>query len=268
MYNIEIVLLSAFFLLLGLAVGSFINVIVLRHVKGEWITVRSHCAHCNAQLTFFTLIPVFSYVIQKGRSLCCKKKLSIQYPLVEVGTGALFVLVLFSNYPFTTPFLYVVLTFEVLIWSLFMIITVYDIRTKLIPNIFSYTLAGIAFLSLFVGIDGFIIPSLWNLLGGPLLFLPFYLLWKVSHGAWLGLGDGKLALGIGWFLGLSQGGTAILLAFWLGAGISLLIIGVQRLRNSKKQLTLKSEVPFGPFLVLGTLLVYLFEIHLFDYPIL
>ena len=108
-----------------------------------------------------------------------------------------------------------------------------------------------------------------SLFAGVLLFLPFYILWKVSDGRWLGLGDGKLALGIGWFLGLSLGGTAIMLAFWIGAVVSVGFIVIQKLIQhtvhvrTGKQLTLKSEIPFGPFLVLGTLVVYLTGVNLF-----
>ena len=141
----------------------------------------------------------------------------------------------------------------------------------IIPDVFSFILAGVALLHFMVSISApESVFSLWHLLAGPILFLPFYLLWKVSDGAWLGLGDGKLALGIGWFLGLSAGTTAILFAFWIGAGISLILLFLERVlkNDTEAQLTMKSEIPFGPFLVLGTFLVYLFELNLFSYLLL
>jgi len=143
-----------------------------------------------------------------------------------------------------------------------MVITVYDLRTKLIPDQFSFSFAAVALIATLL--MGHL--SLLALLAGPILFLPFYLLWKVSHGRWMGLGDGKLALGIGWFLGLAQGFTAIMFAFWIGAAVALLLLGTQRLQGSIRnhsKLSLKSEIPFGPFLVVGTLLVYVCNLNLF-----
>lgn len=258
--------LSAFLFFVGIAIGSFLNVVVLRFEKGEQATGRSHCMHCGKKLTWKELIPLFSYVVQGGKCVACKGKLSIQYPLVELGTGILFTLVLLHLAP-TGLVNYVNLVVELIIWSFFMTITVYDFRTKLIPNEFSYALAGITFAYMFIFTKG-AMPPVSQLLAGPVLFLPFYLLWKMSDGRWLGLGDGKLAISIGWFLGLSKGGTAILFAVWIGAGVSLLLMGIQRILNmggEENKLTLKSEVPFGPFLVLGTFLVYTLGMNLFNY---
>ncbi len=264
-----------FAFLLGVAIGSFLNVVVLRREKEEAVTGRSHCMHCGKVLRWYELVPVLSYVKQMGRCTGCKEKLSVQYPLVELITGILFTLVvgaLFGRVGSAVTLgmptgLELVLHWT--IWSLFIAITVYDIRTKLIPDVFSYTLAVSAFALLFVQGGVFMLPSYVEILAGPFLFLPFYLLWKVSDGHWLGLGDGKLALGIGWFLGLSLGGTAIMFAFWIGAVVSVGIIAFQKFTQSLQgkrvgeQLTLKSEIPFGPFLVLGALIVYLTHVNLF-----
>lgn len=267
------------FFIFGTIVGSFLNVVVLRYEKGEQaVKGRSHCMHCRHVLEWYELIPIISFVLQRGKCRSCNTKLSVQYPLVEFGTGIVFALVLYHNFPFSNAFSFTIFTLlgQLITWSLFMVITVYDFRTKLIPDRFSFTLAGVAVLLLFVGENSFLLPTIWQLLAGPLLFLPFYILWKISNGRWLGLGDGKLALGIGWFLGLQEGGTAILFAFWIGAGVSLLLIFWQKMSrhstsesNSKKAsgqtLTLKSEIPFGPFLVLGTLLVYVLHLNMYTY---
>lgn len=259
----EAVILSFF---LGIAVGSFLNVVVLRHEKRKQVTGRSKCPTCGTQLQWVELVPVFSYVFQRGKCRHCETKLSIQYPLVELGCGILFVLVYFHGIPYESVHTKVLLILELTIWSLFLVIAVYDLRTKLIPNVFSFTLAGLACVHMFVSSGSELMPTITHLLAGPILFVPFYLLWKISDGMWLGLGDGKLALGIGWFLGLSGGATAILFSFWIGAGVSLLLIAIARLlRSNKSTLTLKSEVPFGPFMVLATLIVYIFEYNLFLY---
>jgi len=279
---------TLFIFLLGCIVGSFLNVIIMRYEKGEQaVKGRSHCMFCGKTLSWYELVPLFSFLFQHGKCRECKTKLSLQYPLVELGTGILFFLVFFHLFPLLPSEAALIaitsgekevlmkwglLIAHLVIWSLFMVITVYDIRTKLIPNRFSYTLAGVAFLTLFVGEQSLALPTLSEVVAGPALFLPFYTLWKVSDGRWLGLGDGKLALGIGWFLGLSLGGTAILFAFWIGAGVSLLYIFFQKLyvsfskRDSEKEiLTLKSEIPFGPFLVLGTLIVYVTQFNIYAY---
>lgn len=281
-FGFEVVI---FLFVLGTVVGSFLNVVVLRHIQGEgYAKGRSHCMSCKKVLDWYELVPVFSYLFQLGKCRGCKAKLSPQYPLVELGTGLLFVVVYLSSFTYLPGIALTeqgvkaggTLALHLAIWSLFIVITVYDFRTKLIPDVFSFTLAGLAFLSMFIDGSAFVLPNMWQLLAGPLLFLPFYVLWKVSDGRWLGLGDGKLALGIGWFLGLSLGGTAILFAFWIGAGVSLLILAWQKISRhfsktmqskttTEQTLTMKSEIPFGPFLVLGTLIVYILHFNLFTY---
>ena len=123
-----------------------------------------------------------------------------------------------------------------------------------------YTFAGLSLIHLFVGPDlSFVTPSLSALLAGPLLALPFALLWVVSKGTWMGLGDAKLVLGIGWTLGLFPGISAMVLAFWIGAGVSILwmLISFGKVRG-------RYEIPFGPYLILGMYLVLLFGIKVID----
>jgi prepilin signal peptidase PulO-like enzyme (type II secretory pathway) len=255
--------------LAGLALGSLLNTITLRHEKGERLSGRSRCMSCAHELSWYELIPVVSYLIQGRKCRSCSSTISLQYPLVELATALLFVLVGYVVEPFAAPLLsmgLLVLVVHLCIWSVLTAITVYDLRTKLIPNTFSYTFAAVAFIALFISPSGYTMPGLWELLAGPICFLPFFVLWAASHGRWIGLGDGKLSLGIGWFLGLPLAGTAILTAFWLGAVISLALIAVQRvLHTGDTQLTMKSAVPFGPFLVLGTLVTYTFRIDLFAF---
>ena len=91
--------------------------------------------------------------------------------------------------------------------------------------------------------------------GGFRLFLAFFgflaLMWLISHGRWMGLGDAKLSLGIGWLLGLFKGILALLLSFWTGALVSIFLLFF-----FKKEYNLKSRIPFGPFLVLGTIIAF------------
>lgn len=263
--------LFTFVFIFGAIIGSFLNVVILRGEKEEKLNGRSYCPQCKKKLAWYELVPILSYLFQRGHCRGCGKKVSVQYPLVEVTTGAIFVLVVqgASHFTFVSS---VLLLFQLAIWSLLIVIAVYDLRTKLIKDAYSYTFAALAlgavvFETAVTCATQCTIPTA-HLLAGPLFFLPFYLLWKVSDGRWIGLGDGKLALGIGWFLGLSAGGTAILLAFWIGAAISLLLLGIQKLFTnlfSKKYPTLsfKSEIPFGPFLILGVFIVFFFGFDLF-----
>lgn len=262
-------LFTFWFFLLGTAIGSFLNVVILRHESEKKITGRSQCPHCHKQLTWKELVPVFSYVFQRGKCRGCNTRISPQYPLVELATGTLFSFVFFhvaSPSLLTNHFSLITLVelnLHLAIWSILVVITVYDLRTKLIPDIFSYTFSVLALTALILTSLITNHFSLTTFLAGPPLFLPFYLLWKVSHGRWMGLGDGKLALGIGWFLDLDGGGSAILLSFWIGAAVSLVYMALQRMSRhyspttNHHPLTLKSEIPFGPFMVLGTLIVYL-----------
>ena len=128
-----------------------------------------------------------------------------------------------------------------------MVITIYDIHHKIVPDELVYIFILLSFLQMFVSYDpfAFVVPATLDLLAGPILFIPFFCLWYFSKGIWMGLGDGKLALGIGWFLGLSGGISAIMYAFWMGAAISLILIGYQKMRMRKrlfsKDLGMKSE---------------------------
>ena len=138
--------------------------------------------------------------------------------------------------------------FWILIFSSLIIIAVYDYRHQIIPNLFVWIFNGLAFLGLFrLPADEAGILNWNNLLAGFILFAFFALLWGISRGRWMGFGDAKLALGVGWLLGVSKGIAAITLAFWLGA-----IVGVALLYFNKKKYGLKSSIAFGPFMILGT----------------
>jgi prepilin signal peptidase PulO-like enzyme (type II secretory pathway) len=96
-------------------------------------------------------------------------------------------------------------------------------------------------------------------LAGPILALPFALIWLLSKGTWMGLGDSKLILGIGWFLGISAGINAIVLSFWIAA-----VCSVIWLFATYQKFKPKTEIPFGPYLILGMYLVLLFGIQVID----
>ncbi len=221
------------------------------------------CFSCNRTLTPAELFPVLSFLFQKGRCKKCKTKLSWQYPAVELLTGLLFALSfqkVFTMGIFNVPFVWIIM-------SILVIIIIYDLRHRIIPDQFSYLFAILTFIRLFFSDDGrFILPTLEVLFAGPLLALPFYLIWMVSKGRWMGLGDAKLSLGIGWFLAvyapfspMISNTSVFLYAFWIGTLFFILIAVLGFVFKKLPVLGLKSEIPFAPFLILGLLIVFLFR---------
>ncbi len=249
-----------FSFILGTIIGSFLNVVIFRFNTGLTLGGRSKCFSCSKTLTWSELIPLFSFLFQMGKCRKCKSKISWQYPLIETISGLLFILIFYFFPPVSIQSSFITF-FYLLITSLLIVITVYDIRHKIIPDILVYTFSAIAFVKLFISPElAFIMPSITSLLSGPIIALPFALLWLFSKGEWMGLGDAKLVLGIGWTLGLMNALSAVVLAFWIGAVISVLWMFIT-MRKFKS----KYEIPFGPYLVLGMYLVLFFNIQVIDF---
>jgi leader peptidase (prepilin peptidase)/N-methyltransferase len=251
--------------LFGTFVGSFLNVVILRLNTGRTLGGRSHCQSCGKTLGAHELIPVLSYCVQRGKCTNCNSRISAQYPIVEALTGLLFASIFwkFQVFLFTFfPYFVLISAYLILIFTILMVIFFYDLRHQIIPNALSYTFILLAFFVPFVLSNTMMMPYTWSLmtfLSGPLVALPLFLLWAVSKGQWLGFGDVKLATGIGYMLGISGGFASLMLSFWIGGivGVILLVIG----RNSKK-LTLKTAVPFAPFLIVGCALAFFCSINL------
>ena len=254
----------------GLVVGSFLNVVIFRYNTGRTLVKgRSECMSCQHTLQWYELIPVVSFLIQKGRCRNCSMRFSWQYPLVELITSILFGGVVFFALEGLSLWGSNLVLYVLYMWiisALLIVISVYDIHHTIIPDVFVYTFALLTCGGLFVNWSAltFVLPSFLAVSAGPLVALPFAVLWFVSRGRWMGFGDAKLTLGIGWFLGITHGFSAVLWAFWIGAAYSVCIIALQKYRawSSLSQrsggVTMKSEIPFGPFLVLGFLLLYFF----------
>lgn len=240
---------TIFVSIFGAVVGSFLNVVILRLNTGQPVVFgKSKCFSCARKLRWYELVPVASFIFLRGKCSACKTKISWQYPAVETATGIIFLL-LFQQSRSILDFGFWVLTFSFLI-----IIAVYDYRHQIIPNLFVWIFNALAFLSLFRISDfEFKMFDLDGLLAGFILFSFFAFLWLVSKGRWMGFGDAKLALGIGWLLGTAKGITAVTLAFWTGA-----IVGTFLLYLNKNKYGLKSSIAFGPFMVLGTIISFFF----------
>lgn len=247
------ILLPIFIFILGLIIGSFLNVVILRLNTGRSIAKgRSKCMRCNTELSWYELIPVFSFLGLKGRCKTCKGHISFQYPLVELITAITFT-VLYTTDIFNyglTWWAGIIFIFSATVASLLIIIFVYDMRHSIIPDHIVYLFIILSLLSIIWSIftvRGFSAPA--ALVQGILVALPFFLLWAFSKGRLMGFGDVKLALGMGWLLGLLGGFSAVVFAFWLGAIVGLFLLGLSR------KYSMQSQVPFAPFLILGTFIV-------------
>jgi leader peptidase (prepilin peptidase)/N-methyltransferase len=257
----------------GTIVGSFLNVLVLRYNTGvSAMKGRSFCFSCNKVLGPLELIPVFSFLFQKGKCKGCQSKISWQYPVVEALTGLLFVGVFIkylgiAGLYFDTYYMLI----SLIIMAVLVSITVYDFKHKIIPDGLVVTFGILAILKIVA--DFFLMPGvpaevkshlIWFLVAGPILALPLFLIWLFSKGKWMGLGDPKLVLGIGWFLGPIMGLSAIILAFWTGAAYGLVLMVLSKFSWHGLKINGKTEVPFAPFLILGFLLVYFFNIDILN----
>ncbi len=213
---------------------------------------RSRCFACGAKLKWFELIPLLSFVMLRGRCGTCGSRISSQYPLVELATGAIFYAAyakwLISAPDFSGIIWPVSLLWVFAFWSVFLVSAVYDLRHKILPDQNTYLLIIIALLGVIIFDRERLLQSVAV---GGVLFLFFASLWLISRGRWMGFGDAKLFFGAGVFLGWPQALLALFFSFWIGAIISVAVAIWRRTLN------LKSEIPFAPFIFLGSFIAFL-----------
>ena len=239
-----------FIFLIGSSIGSFLNVLIDRLPKNESINGRSHCDYCKKKIAWYDLFPIISFFILGGKTRCCKKKMSWQYPLIETITGISFVLIfnqfLISNFKFQILNL-------LIMWGLvscLIVIFVSDLKYHLISDYIQ--VSWLIFTILFHFFNGSSIQQFGNfIVSGIIIAVPIYLIYFLSKERAMGLGDVFLTLNIGFLLGWQKGLLALYIAFVTGAlfGIGLIII------HRKK---IKSKIAFGPFLVMGTAVILLY----------
>ena len=254
--------------LFGVIIGSFLNVYIYRFHTGKSLSGNSHCLSCTTPLRWYELFPLLSYLGLVGRCRTCSARIPSRYFWVELLTGLLFLAVS-------------LLVSDILLWPLLFIlmatlvvVAVYDLYHFVIPNEFVWTLGVIALL--LGGYQWYQWRDLWliggNILAAFLAFSFFAGLWWYSSGRWLGFGDAKLAVPLAFMVGITQVFSMLVLSFWIGAVLSLVFMGYQRynkrgqlrLRFLGSPLTIKSEVPFAPFMILGFLVVYFLHSNVLD----
>ena len=244
MPSVDFALLISCFVL-GLLVGSFLNVVIWRVPRGESVvSPPSACPSCGVEIRWYDNIPVLSWLFLRGKCRNCGNGISVRYPLVEFGTGMLFA-VMAGIFGFTWE-LPAYLYFAAISVALGLI----DLDVKRLPNVIvlpSYAVAGLLLL-----VPAILQPS-WpeyaNAWLGALALFAFYFALAYIYPAGMGLGDVKLAGVLGLYLGWLGWGVLLVggfLGFFLGAlvGVGLIIFN----RAGRK-----TAIPFGPFMLLGTL---------------
>jgi len=225
----------------GLAVGSFLNVLVLRFDQfASILKTRSRCPHCKEEIKWYDLVPFFSYIYLRAKCRNCEKPISFQYPVVEAVTAIVFSLIYWK---FGLSLEAVLL---VAISALLISIAVYDILNYEIPDILSYSALvlsiGFVILKLMTNnellISNLIPYGYAVLIGGG--FLAFLVL--ISKEKWMGAGDITLGALMGVLLGSPNILLGLFMAFISGSIIGLILLAL-------KQKKLKDAVPFGPFIV-------------------
>ncbi|MBI4158607.1 MAG: prepilin peptidase [Candidatus Yanofskybacteria bacterium] len=231
--------------LIGLSVGSFFNVVIFRFGTGKSIVKgRSKCPNCDSVIRWFNLVPVLSYFMLQSRCRACNKKISPLYPVVEISTAAI-LLLLFLNTPVVSH-----LTALNAFIILFLVLVIFlDIRYLIIPDKILILLAIAAVgLKLLTGNANFI-----HLFISALGLTAFFaILYTVSRGEWIGLGDIKLIFFIGFLLGYPMGYLAIVTAVWLAAIFSIILLATGKAN-------VKTEIPFGSFLSAATIIFIIFN---------
>ena len=243
--------LSIVIFILGLVVGSFLNVVILRlKKKKSFLCGRSFCPLCKHGLATKDLIPLVSFFVQKGRCRYCKKKISWQYPLVELAAGICFLLV-WQHYlgleveNITQAAIFIIR--DLIFTSFLIVIFVFDLKYYLILDKVSIPLMVLALiLNVILGFQ------ILNLLFAGLVAGGFFLLqYLVSRGKWIGGGDIRLGIVMGLMLGWPYAVLALFMAYLIGFFVAMVL-----LVSGKKKWG--SEVPLGTFLSIATFVSLLY----------
>lgn len=228
---------------LGTILGSFVKAIADRSLSGKTYLGRSVCPNCKHKLGWLDLFPILSYIFLKGRCRYCGRKISLEYPVVELIVGVLIGFLFWYEFNYSLIPNYYSLIFKTFFITVLAIVFITDIKKYFIPDKVTIPSILISIVYLVLTKESFF----ENIFAGGLIGGFFLMLIILTRGKGMGGGDVKLGAFMGLGLGLYNGISAVMLGFFLGAvfGISAIIL---------KRKKLKSHLPFGPFLVLGSLI--------------
>ncbi len=247
---ISFLLISIVLFVLGAAVGSFLNVVIIRSfLEEDWVKGRSRCDHCRSELVWYDMVPLFSYWWLGGACRWCKEPISLSHPVVEVLTGALFVWWYWFGFLFfklaEQPFTVLQPLFWLAVGLILLVIFFADLWYFLIPDVAVVTLTVLAVLYrgslVFYGVmHPADLTRMVVVVFAAVGFL--YGLWLLTKKKGIGFGDVKLMMPLGLLLGWPETIVSLFLAFVAGGvvGLALLLLGRKKL---------KQPVPFGPFLI-------------------
>lgn len=248
-----------FAVLLGLILGSFINVLVYRLPKDiSIITPASFCPICKTKIKFYDNIPLLSFIILRGKCRNCGHRISLQYPIIE-AIFAIILLSLVTKFGISKDFFYfTIFSFFIVTASFCDIYTLLSdkFETGIIPDSLNYTGIIIGIFLSYILYDSFLSSLIGSLVGFLLLYVPnaVYKIFKKIDG--IGGGDMKLMALVGAFLGYKLILFVLLLSSFIGAVIGIFIVILTKNKYF--------PVPFGPFIALGGLLVLFFKDHFLD----
>lgn len=259
-------LFALFLFLFGTIIGSFLNVVIYRTTHGDSpANGRSRCTKCKKVIAWYDNIPLLSFLMLKGKCRKCKKPISWQYPIVEFTTGLLFVwwyLVGFAFFQLTQqPHVYIQPLYWLFIGVMLLIIFVVDMRYFIIPDFATFMVgAGALVYRLYLVATNVMRwqDAFSSVLMGIALCAFLGALWYFTKGKGMGFGDVKYSLSMGVLLGWPRGLVGMFTAFAIGA-----LVGVALLMLKRKKL--KQAIPFGPFLVIGTLVALMWGMPLWEW---
>ena len=241
-----------FVIILGGLWGSFANVCIYRlPLEKGVVSGRSYCPKCKKQITWKDNIPILSYLLLSGKCRKCKKPISSQYTIVEFLSILFFTIIYFLYGITLTTLLLMILSLS------FIIIFFIDLKHFIIPNEITFSMMALGFIKSFDPNLNSIFPNYINsliggLLGYGIIWSIIYFYKQVRKKEGMGLGDAKLFGVVGfWF-----GWLAIPFIIFLSSVIALLSVVPSLLKNSR---TMSSQIPFGPYIIIGTLIYLFFE---------
>ena len=241
-----------FVVILGSLWGSFANVCIHRLPKGKGVVSgRSHCPKCKKEIVWQDNIPIISYLILKGKCRKCKRKISSQYPMVEMINILLFLIIYFLFGISLTTILLMILSLS------FLIIFFIDLKHFIIPNSLTFSMMILGFIKSFDPNLNSIFPNYINSLIGGLfgygvIFSIIFFYKQIRKKEGMGLGDAKLLAVIGfWF-----GWIAIPFVLFLSSIFALVSVIPDLIKKNKK---MTSQIPFGPYIILATIFYLVFK---------
>lgn len=246
-------MLQAYLFVMGMVVGSFLNVVIDRLSQNQTLLGRSHCDHCKTTLQPIDLVPVLSFIALRGRCRTCKHGLSVQYPIVELLTGAIFL----SSWVYSESLGIVGQLGVAVIFSSLLAMFVSDIKYRILLDELQVTLlVGITIIHLAAGKG--LIEIVQQALFGFVVLTPLLIIFIGSRGKGMGFGDVKLAFNIGYLFGVVGGFIALYLSFVSGG-----LIGICLILSRKAKL--KQAIAFGPFLIVSMAVYFIFKEQLVSY---